>query len=123
MFELLKNLFSSEPQSTKEEVNIPAIVDQVKQNESKENIPLGRRIHSFSFRELDLFLDRDITKTYRVTAYQGRERMYSFSIFAKQGNYDILEEGYTRIINYLDGERKVSDLPADKTIKGFFYGH
>lgn len=123
MFERLKSLFSSEPQSTKEEVNIPAIVEKVRQKESKENIPLGRRIHSFGYRELDLFLDRDITKNYRVTVYQGRERLYSFSIFAKQGNYDILEEGYARIFNYLDGERKVSDLPADKTIKGFFYGH
>ena len=122
MFERLKNLFSG-PSKPQEETDISAIINQIKAREESKSIPLGRRIHKLSYRDLDLFLDRDITKNYRVTVYQGRERIYSFSIFANQGNYDILEKGYARIINYLEGERKVADLPADETIKGFFYGH
>jgi hypothetical protein len=122
MFERLKKLFSS-TSKPQEETDIPAIIEQIKARESKDNIPLGRRIHTFNYQNLDLFLDRDITKNYRVTVYQGRERMYSFSIFASQGNYDMLEKGYAKIINYLEGEQKVSDLPDDENIKGFFYGH
>jgi len=122
MFESLKKLFSS-PSKPQEKTDIPAIIDKIKAREKSDDIPLGRRIHSLSHGDLDLFLDRDITENYRVTVYQERERIYSFSIFANQGDYDILEKGYARIINYLEGERKVADLPADETIKGFFYGH
>lgn len=123
MFERLRNLFSSPSKPSQEKADVPAIIDEIKEVESRKSIPLGRRIHKLSYRDLDLFLDRDITKNYRVTVYQGRERIYSFSIFANQGNYDILEKGYIRIINFLDGERKVADLPGDEIIKGFFYGH
>ncbi|MGK7370530.1 MAG: hypothetical protein ACNS64_09960 [Candidatus Halalkalibacterium sp. M3_1C_030] len=122
MFERLKKLFSS-PSKPQEKTDIPAIIDQIKAREESNDISLGRRIHKLSYLDLDLFLDRDITENYRVTVYRGRERMYSFSIFANQGNYDILEKGYARIINYLEGERKIADLPEDETIKGFFYGH
>ncbi len=122
MLDLLKKIFIPDkpPEDT---VDVPAIIDEIKEAESNRSIPLGRRIHKLSYRGLDLFLDRDITKNYRVTVYQGRERIYSFSVFANQGNYDILEKGYVRIINFLDGERKVSDLPEDENIKGFFYGY
>lgn len=122
MFERIKNLFSS-PLKPQEETDVPVIIDQIKVREKSNDIPLGRRIHTFNYKDVDLSLDRDISKNYRVTVYQGRERIYSFSIFANQGNYDILENGYIRIINFLDGERKVSDLPEDENIKGFFYGH
>lgn len=122
MLDFLKKIFITD-KPPEEPVYVPAIIDEIKEAEFNKNIPLGRRIHKLNYRDLDLFLDRDITKNYRVTVYQGRERLYSFSIFANQGNYDILEKGYTRIIKYLDGERKVSDLPEDENIKGFFYGH
>lgn len=122
MLDLLKKIFIP-AKPPEEAVDVPAIIDEIKEVESNKPIPPGRRIHTLSYRGLDLFLDRDITKNYRVTVYQGRERIYSFSIFANQGNYDILEKGYIRIINFLDGGRKLSDLPEDENIKGFFYGH
>lgn len=122
MLKLFKNLFSTDNQP-EETIRIPEIIARIKQKESEQNIPLGRRIHTFNYKDVELSLDRDITENYRVTVYQGRERIYSFSIFANQGNYDILENGYIRIINFLDGERKVSDLPEEENIKGFFYGH
>lgn len=120
--DFLKKLISTE-QKPEEIPDISEIIRQIENRESEREIPLGRRIHTFSYKELQLSLDRDITKNYRVTVYQGRERIYSFSMFANQGNYDILEQGYVRIINFLDGERKVSDLPEDENIKGFFYGY
>ena len=39
--------------------------------EKEQEIGLGRRIHVFSFQELELQLDRDITGMYRLVALQG----------------------------------------------------
>lgn len=122
MFESLKKLFGAkaEPQ---EVAHIPAILNQIKAREEKNDIPLGRRIHSFQHRQYQLALDRDISENYRVTVYLGRERIYSFTIFANQGNYDILKAGYRRILDFLDGEQPLAELPDNETLKGFFYGH
>ncbi len=122
MLNILKNLFSSDEEPAVE-VDVSGVIEQIKQKEQAKNIPLGRRIHTLEYGELYLFLDRDITENYRVTAYRGRERIYSFSIFAGQGNYEVLEKGYQKIMDYLASERKVSDLPEDENIKGHFYGY
>ena len=122
MFDRLKKLFGtrSEPE---EAADIPTIIEQIRKREEKNDIALGRRIHSFQYKQYQLALDRDISKNYRVTVYLGKERIYSFTLFANQGNYDILEQAYTRIIDFLDGEQKLSSLPDNEIIKGFFYGH
>lgn len=122
MFDRLKKFFSS-PSESEKPANIPAIIDQIKAREAGSDIPLGKRIHSFHHRNYLIALDRDISKNYRVTVYLGRERIYSFSLFANQGNYDILEQAYIRIIDFLDGEQKLSHLPDNDMLKGFFYGH
>lgn len=122
MLKILKNLFSTDVQP-KETVNIRAVINQIKQKESAEEIPLGRRIHTLRHGNMDLFLDRDITEYYRITVNRGRERIYSFSIYAEQGDYEILEEGYEKIIQFLNGESKVTELPDNPNIKGFFYGY
>lgn len=122
MFDRLKKLFFS-PSEQEQETDIPTIIEQIKAREAKNDIPLGRRIHSFHHKEYQLALDRDISKNYRVTVYLGRERIYSFTLFANQGNYDILEQAYGRIIGFLDSEQKLSNLPDNEILKGFFYGH
>lgn len=120
--DFFKKLISAE-QEPQETVDISQIIRQIKDREAKQEIPLGRRIYVFSYDDLQLSLDRDITENYRVTVTRGRERIYSFSIFANRGEYEILEEGYNQIIEYLDSDRKVSSLPENENIKGFFYGH
>lgn len=115
--------FFSESQEPDETVDIPELIRQIKEREDKDEVPLGRRIHTFAYKEFQLSLDRDITENYRVTAYIGQDRIYSFSIFANQGNYNILEKGYSEIIQYLDGDRNIQSLPDNEIIKGFFYGH
>lgn len=122
VFKIFKNLFSTDNQQ-EQETDIPTIIDQIKAREAKNDISLGRRIHSFQHKGYLLALDRDISENYRVTVYQGRERIYSFTLFANQGNYDILGQGYAEVIKFLDGDPKLSDLPDNKLMKGFFYGH
>lgn len=122
MFKFLKDLFP-QPEETKEQPDIPRLVQCIREKENESDIPLGRRIHSFHYKYLDFYLDREITRHYRVTVYRGRERKYSFTVFAKQGNYDILEQAFERIIDFIDGDQNLSDLPDDDVLKGFFYGH
>lgn len=124
MLDFFKRLLSSNHKPEPEqELDLSQIMSQVEEKETSEEVPLGRRIHSCSYRYFQLYLDRDITKHYRITVYQGRERVYSFTIFALQGNYDILKDGYGRIINFLEGDQKIGDLPDDDILKGFFYGY
>lgn len=123
MLKKLKYLFSTDNEPEKEEVNISGVIEQIKKKELAEDIPLGQRIHTLNYSDLDLFLDRDITENYRVAVYRGRERIYSFSIYADQGDYESLKEGYEKIIQFLNGESKVNQLPDNDKIKGFFYGY
>lgn len=122
MFEAIKKLFGTSSE-TEEPADIPTIIGQIRKREEMNDIPLGRRIHSFHHRQYQLALDRDISENYRVTVYLGRERIYSFTLFANQGDYNILEQAYTKIVHFLDGEQQLSDLPDNETLKGFFYGH
>lgn len=122
MLELFKKLFTKEDQP-REPVDVQRIIRQIKEAEEKKDIPLGKRIHSFSYVDFQLNLDRDITEHYRITVYQGQERIYSFTIFAKERNYDILEQAYSQIITFMEGDRNIGSLPDDEILKGFFYGH
>jgi len=122
MFKFLEDLFR-QPEEPQEQLDIPELIKHIRKKESESDIPLGRRIHSFHYKYFDFYVDREITKHYRVTVYQGRERKYSFTVFAKQGNYDILAQAFERIIDFIDGDQNLSDLPEDDVLKGFFYGH
>lgn len=100
------------------------VISQIReQKRGQENaIEPGRRIHEIKYRNLDLFLDLDITKTYRITVNRGKERVYSFSVYCGQEEYMELEEAYRRIVAFLEGERNPVDLPDDEQLKGFYYG-
>lgn len=124
MLEYFKQLFSSDDSPTAEsshDVDISAVIAEVKANEL-EDIPTGRRIHTLEHGSLEIRLDRDITGHYRVTVYEGADRRYSFTVFAKEGEYPILEKAYGEIIDFLEGDRHLSEIPDKEFIKGFYYG-
>ncbi|MDZ7716643.1 MAG: hypothetical protein U5J95_10565 [Balneolaceae bacterium] len=106
-----------------ESFDVERVIQQIKEIEAKQDIPLGKRIHSSSHLNFDLYLDRDITKNYRITVFLGRNRIYSFSIFAQLGDYSILEKGYKQVVSFLEGDRVIKELPDNKIVKGFYYGH
>lgn len=68
MFNWIKKIFAAdkEPQ---EEFDVGKVIQQIKEREKKQEIPLGKRIHSSSYLNFDLFLDRDITKKYRIAVF------------------------------------------------------
>jgi hypothetical protein len=72
---------------------------------------------------LEIRTDRDITGHYRVTLWQGKERLYSFTVYAKKGEYEKLTRAYSQINEFLKGDQKLSSLPKNDLLKGFFYGH
>ncbi len=124
MLRYFKKIFAAESknQQSSDRIDILAVIEEVKENEQK-GVPLGKRIHTFEYKMMEVRLDCDIASNYRVTVYEGKERRFSFTIFAKQGDYDTLEQVYDRIIGFLDGDRQISELPDDDTLKGFYYGH
>lgn len=124
MLSYLKKLFTAESKKQKPSggIDISTVIEEVKKNEQK-GVPLGKRIHTFEYQLMEIRLDCDIASNYRVTVYEGEERRYSFTVFAKQGDYDTLEQVYGRIIGFLDGDRQITGLPDNDTLKGFYYGH
>ena len=105
------------------EIDIPALIEKVKTREENAEISLGRKIYALDYEGLEVRLDRDITKNYRVTVYNGKERRYSFTVYARKGEYEKLSEGFERIFNFLQSEARLSDLPNDILVKGFYYGN
>jgi len=98
------------------------IINQIRNREQQRKIEPGRRIHEKHFQGLDLFLDLDITETYRITVNRGRERIYSFSVFCGQGDYGELKKAYERVAAFLKSDRDMGSLPDDDHLKGFYYG-
>ncbi|HBX64679.1 MAG TPA: hypothetical protein DEG32_00410, partial [Balneolaceae bacterium] len=92
---IFKKLFggfgSSKEESPPPDFNLSGILDRISDKEATNVIEPGRKIHSFHYDLLEIRTDRDITGHYRVTVWQGKERLYSFTVFAKQGEYDKLE--------------------------------
>lgn len=124
MIRYLKNIFlqKDKPGETGPEVDIPGIIAQIRQAEQKE-VPLGRRIHRLDHGPWEIRLDRDITENYRITVFSGRERVYSFSVFAGEGNYEALEKAYESVVEFLESDRKIASLPDNERMKGYFYGN
>ncbi|MTI87898.1 MAG: hypothetical protein FH748_08020 [Balneolaceae bacterium] len=120
-----KRLFwgSGKNQEPAPKTDIPKIITQIETKEQARDIPLGRKIHDFDYGMLSVRLDRDITKSYRITVWQGKERLYSFTVQTNQGNYKQLQQAYNIIINFLNGDQNLSHLPDNDLVKGFYYGH
>lgn len=122
----LRILFGSKQEkhnsSFSPDINLEQILSQIKETENQDIEP-GRKIHEFDYDNFTLRLDQDITKNYRITVFQGKERVFSFTVFASQSEYEKLKLAYGEIIGYLKGEQKIADLPSSNLLKGFFYGH
>lgn len=122
MFGRLKTLFSK-PEPIPEVLDVALVMSEIKEKEKNGAIPLGQRIHAFNHASLEFSLDREITKNYRLTVFAGKERVFSFTIFAQQGNYEVLEEAINQAVAFIDGDRKIAGLPKNDVLKGFFYGY
>ncbi|MFQ5569644.1 MAG: hypothetical protein ACE5G0_08205 [Rhodothermales bacterium] len=104
-------------------VDISTEIEAVRRAEADRDLDPGKRIHGFRYRGLELRLDRDVTGMYRVTVNEGRERRYSFTIVCEQGDYEALHAGYDEITHFLDGDRRVVNMPNHARLKGHYYGH
>lgn len=127
MFDFIKKLFkrkrNGEPKSSFPEPDIPALISQIKKREDAGNISPGQKIHAFDHGPFTIRIDRDITKNHRITIWQGSERIYSFTVYASQGEYEKLEKAYEQVIQFLESDQSLSDLPSSDLLKGFYYGH
>lgn len=123
LFKKIKLFFKSDQQNQEAgSFNADKIVSQVNARQQKGTLETGRRFHQFHYQGLDLFLDLDITRTYRITVYRGKERIYSFSVYCQPWEDEKLKKAYQRIITFLDGSRNPGELPDDERLKGFYYG-
>lgn len=104
-------------------IDLTAEIDRIRHVEAAEEIDLGKRIHCFRHAGLELRLDRDVLGMYRVTVNEGKERRYSFTIVCAPGDYDTLRTSYEEITAFLDGDRRLANLPRHDRLKGHYYGH
>jgi hypothetical protein len=102
--------------------DLDAQIACVAEAEAERDAGLGRRIYQFRYRDLDLRLDRDVLGRYRVTASEGPQRRFSFTVLCDQGDYAALRDGFAEITRFLDGERRVRDLPRHDRLQGHYYG-
>ena len=114
---------SSETEEPAPDINIELQISHIEKKESEKDIEPGRKIHSFSYGLFEIRLDRDITKNYRITVFQGAERMYSFTVFAGKGEYEKLGKAYSLIQDFLKGDQSISNLPDSDLVKGFYFGN
>lgn len=103
-------------------VDLERVLAAVAEAEAAEPIGLGKRIYTFECQELELRLDRDVTGAYRVTAFEGAERRYSFTAFCARGDYACLRGALAAVVAYLEGERHLADLPKSEHVHGHFFG-
>lgn len=81
------NLFSNNQLSKNPapEIDLDRILSNIEDGEEEMEIPLGKKIYDFHYGELPVRFDRDIAQNGRICIYQGKERLYSFTVFAKEG--------------------------------------
>ncbi|NBC64380.1 MAG: hypothetical protein GVY07_01785 [Bacteroidetes bacterium] len=119
------NLFSNNHPSKQAtpEINFDRVLANIEEKEKQKEIPLGKKIYDFHYGELLVRFDRDITHNGRICIYQGKERFYSFTVFAKEGEYDILEDALKSAIDFLKSDRSIKNLPDNEVLKGFYHHH
>ena len=103
-------------------VDIKAQIETIKIIEKENTIDLGKRIHQFEYLDFDLRLDRDITGMYRLVVFEGKNRRFSFSIRCKHKDYDSLRVSFEEIVRFLNGDRRIIDLPKHDRLRGHYFG-
>ncbi|NBC02964.1 MAG: hypothetical protein GVY20_04575 [Bacteroidetes bacterium] len=119
------NLFSNNHPSKQPapEIDLDRILANIEEKEKQKEIPLGKKIYDFHYGELLIRFDRDITQKGRICIYQGKERLYSFTVFAKEGEYDILKDALKSAVEFLQSDRSIKNLPDNDLLKGFYHTH
>lgn len=119
------NLFSSnhQPKQKAPEIDLERILSNIKEREKTKDIPLGKKIYDFQYGDLQVRFDRDITHNGRICIFQGKERLYSFTVFAKEGQYDILKDALESTIDFLKSDQSIKKLPDNEVLKGFYHHH
>ena len=121
----LTNLFSKKKKDAEPgpEINLKKELSKIEKAEKTGEIPLGKKIHSFEYGMLEIRFDRDITHNGRICIFEGEEKLFSFTVFAKEGEYDILKNAFVSVISFLEGERSIKNLPENQVLKGFYHQH
>lgn len=121
MFTLLKKFFkgNSSLEDSIPEPDYYSLINTIKEKESSFEIQPGRKIHSFEYGALEIRFDRDITLNGRICVFKGAERLFTFTAFAKQGEYDILRNAFAYVIAFLKSERDIQNLPDNDILKGY----
>lgn len=105
-----------------EKMDLQQVMGHIRTAEERRPPEPGRRIHQFSWMELEVRVDLDITRQYRITIFRGTDRCYSFTVYAKAGEYDSLENALYSIEEFLMSDQNISRLPDNKMIKGYYFG-
>lgn len=119
------NLFSKRDKRIiqQPETDLQNEVSKIKRAEESGKVPLGKKIHSFEYRELEIRFDRDITHNGRICIFEGEEKLFSFTVFGKEGEYDILRDAFESVIAFLESDRSIKNLPDSQVLKGFYHQH
>ncbi|MEQ8523795.1 hypothetical protein [Gracilimonas sp.] len=125
MLQFIKKLFNGDqvPPELPPEPDFASIIKQIKKQEDTEELQPGKKIHEFEYHLFSIRLDRDITKNYRITVFQGNERIYSFTVFVEKKELEKLDKAYQHVISFLMGDQSISSLPDNDLIKGFYFGN
>jgi len=117
------NLFSKKKKDAEPdpEVNLEKELLKIKKTEEAGQIPLGKKIHSFDYGMLEIRFDRDITHNGRICIFEGNEKLFSFTVFAKEGEYDILRDALESAIGFLKSDQSIKKLPDNDVLKGFYH--
>ena len=117
-----ENTRSSHTAKHEPPLDLNAQIDAIKQFQEENQPDFGIRIHQFDYKNLECRLDRDITGSYRLCVFEGTERRFSFTIRCESDDYDILRSSFQEIIEFLDGDRRIADLPKTERLTGHYFG-
>ncbi|MDX1642603.1 MAG: hypothetical protein R3220_12945 [Balneolaceae bacterium] len=122
---LFSKLFSKKEKQVEPppEIDLEKELSVIERIEKTEEVPLGKKIHSFEYGLLDIRFDRDITHNGRICIFEGEEKLFSFTVFGKEGEYDILKDAFESAITFLEGDRSIKNLPENQVLKGFYHQH
>lgn len=122
---LFSKLFSRKEKQVEPEpeIDIEEELSMIKKVEKTGEVPLGKKIHSFEYGMLEVRFDRDITHNGRICIFEGEEKLFSFTVFGKEGEYDILKNAFESVIAFLEGNRSIKNLPDSQILKGFYHQH
>lgn len=107
----------------KSDPNLDSVLCKIQKAEESNEIPLGKKIYSFDYGTLQIRFDRDITRNGRISIFKGEEKLFSFTVFAKEGEYDILKDAFESVFVFLEGDRSIKNLPKNKVLNGFYHQH